>query len=48
MAAGRSKKVTEIASERDEEVRGLWRWLALAASTLGASYSWTNPAFTPP
>ena len=28
MAPGRSKKVTEIASERDEEVRGLWRWLA--------------------
>ena len=28
MADGRSKKVTEIASERDEEVRGLWRWLA--------------------
>src|SRR5919107_395029 len=27
MVAGRSKKVTEIASERDEEVRGLWRWL---------------------
>jgi transposase len=28
MADGRSKKVTEIASERDEEVRGLWQWLA--------------------
>jgi transposase len=27
MAAGRSKK-SPIASERDEEVRGLWRWLA--------------------
>src|ERR671911_392130 len=27
MAAGRSKK-SQIASERDEEVRGLWRWLA--------------------
>src|ERR671913_954745 len=28
MVDGRSKKVTEIASERDEEARGLWRWLA--------------------
>jgi transposase len=27
MAAGRSKK-SQIASERDEEARGLWRWLA--------------------
>src|SRR3712207_6905618 len=27
MADGRSKK-SQIASERDEEVRGLWRWLA--------------------
>src|SRR5512133_1862366 len=26
--SGRSKKVTEIAQERDEEARGLWRWLA--------------------
>ena len=28
MDPGRSKKVAEIASERDEEARGLWRWLA--------------------
>ena len=27
MAAGRSKK-SQVASERDEEARGLWRWLA--------------------
>src|SRR3712207_8759377 len=27
MADGRSKK-SQVASERDEEVRGLWRWLA--------------------
>ena len=27
MAASRSKK-SQIASEREEEVRGLWRWLA--------------------
>src|SRR3712207_1428012 len=28
MADGRSKKVTDSPRERDEEARGLWRWLA--------------------
>src|SRR5215210_3988068 len=28
MAAGRSKKVEDSPRARDEEVRGLWRWLA--------------------
>src|SRR5215204_1525707 len=41
-----AQKKSQIAQERDEEARGLWRWLA--TSTLGALYSWTSLAFTPP
>src|SRR5215210_4397805 len=42
------KKVTEIASERDEEVRGLWRWLASRFDARRLVFLRTSPAFTPP
>ncbi len=44
---GRSKK-SQIASEVDEEARGLWRVGWLPTSTPGAWCSWMRADFTPP
>jgi len=35
-------------AERDEEVRGLWRWLASRFDARRLVFLRTSPAFTPP
>ena len=42
------QKKSPVASERDEEVRGLWRWLASRFSTQEGWYSWMSRGLTPP
>src|SRR5947209_16562608 len=42
-----AQKKSTVAQERDEEVRGLWKWLASRFATPGGWYSSTRVGFTP-
>jgi hypothetical protein len=42
------QKKSPVAQERDEEARGLWRWLASRFDARRLVCLWTRAAFTPP
>jgi hypothetical protein len=46
MAAQKKSPIAQ--EERDEEARGLWRWLASRFATPGGWCSWTRAVFIAP